>query len=255
MNDVWSVLILVAAQIALLWLLYERLTKVIQGLRLEVRKQSDNSIVQIESLLSVHAEMQPRHLLPRSRDWAASPDFLAVVIGLVHKRRPETVVECSSGLSTLAIAATLRNLGRGRVLSLEHQPAYARKTREMLELHGLSDWATVIDAPLVPLTIDDWSGQWYDTVGLEKAAVIDMLVIDGPPRGTGTLARYPGVPHLYPRLSPDAIVVLDDASRADETRAAARWVERYPDLRAVETLPCEKGCLVLENSRRHSSAS
>lgn len=246
MSNVWTVLLVVAAHAALLWLVYEKLTRALQDLRREIRRHSDNTIMQLESLMSVHAEIQPMHLLPRSRDWAASPDFLAVLIGLAHRRRPEIVVECSSGYSTLVLAATLRNLGKGRVMSLEHEPEYARKTREMLELHGLTDWATVIDAPLVPLSIDDWSGRWYDTSGLPQTKIIDMLVIDGPPSGTGALARYPAVPHLYARLNADAVIVLDDADRVDETRAAAQWTSQHPGLQILSTLPCEKGCLTLQ---------
>lgn len=249
MTNAWIALILIAAHAVLLYLVYERLSRAVQEVRREVRRRSDNTITQLEALLSVHAEIQPAHVLPRSRDWAASPDFLAVLIGLAHSRRPELVVECSSGYSTLVLAATLRNIGKGRVMSLEHDPEYACKTRDMLELHGLSDWAEVIDAPLVQLSLDGWSGSWYETAGLPQRATIDMLVIDGPPNGTGVLARYPAVPHLYANLSAGAVIVLDDSDRVDETRAAEQWRKRYPSLQTLATPVCEKGCLVLQRER------
>jgi hypothetical protein len=75
------------------------------------------------------------------------------------------------------------------VYSLEHDPISAAETRAMLADHGLDDWATVIDAPLVPVTLGGETFRWYDDSGLKGLKAIDMLVIDGPPLDTNALAR------------------------------------------------------------------
>jgi predicted O-methyltransferase YrrM len=230
---------------ALLLLIYHKLSKAIQISRHESVQTGSNAISQVEGLLAVYAEVSPTRALPKSRGWAASPDFLAVLIRLVHERKPLTVLECSSGFSTLVLAASLRNLGRGMVLSLEHDPIFADKTRQLLALHGLSEWATVVDAPLVSCELDDWKGIWYDTQLLQANLVVDMLVIDGPPQFTGHLARYPAFPVLRKYLHDKSVLVLDDADRAPEVESVKKWILSNHKLTRINDFQCEKGCVIL----------
>jgi predicted O-methyltransferase YrrM len=44
------------------------------------------------------------------------------------EERPKFVIECGSGSSTALIAACLQRIGQGRLVALEHDPGYARKT-------------------------------------------------------------------------------------------------------------------------------
>jgi len=81
---------------------------------------------------------------------AASPDFLKVVADYVLAAKPNLVVECSSGLSTVVIARCLQINGVGRVVTMEHMPQFAEITRPELKRQGLSDRAVGLDAPLVP---------------------------------------------------------------------------------------------------------
>lgn len=213
-------------------------------LRDEVRRDAGQHFRQLEALQGLYVELQLDKSLPPTRGWAASPDFLIELARHAREARPATVVECSSGTSTVVLARTLQLNGRGKVYSLEHDPHYAQQTRELLARHGLADWAVVLDAPLEPIALGNASYQWYRAAVLPALPAIDMLVIDGPPQAIGRLARYPAGPVLLPRLAPGGALFLDDAARPDEQEAVQRWLAEFTDLRA-DTRPCEKGCAVL----------
>jgi predicted O-methyltransferase YrrM len=206
--------------------------------------EHDGQFRQLEALHGLYVELNLKRSLPPTRGWAGSPDFLLELARHAQAARPQIVVECSSGVSTVVLARRLQLNGAGKLYSLEHDSAYARKTRALLLRHGLQDWAQVLDAPLIhhPLDGEDWP--WYDLALLPPGAAIDMLVIDGPPRATRTLARYPAGPLLFPRLAPGGAVFLDDALRPDEQAALARWQSEFPGLQQ-SALACEKGCAVL----------
>lgn len=181
--------------------------------------------------------------LPPLRGWAASPGFLYTIARHTRRQQPLTLLECSSGSSTLTLARCCQLNGQGHVYSLEHDAYYAQQTRLELERQGLSTWATVVDAPLV--TRSDVPQPWYDTAGLPATlkGKVDMLVIDGPPASTAPQARYPAVPVLRELLSPAAVIFLDDAARPDEKEAVRRWREAYG--LKESNISCEKGCTVL----------
>jgi predicted O-methyltransferase YrrM len=205
---------------------------------------SVNLYRQVQALIELRDLLQFVAPLPPLRFWAASPDFLLVIARHALASRPKIIVECSSGSSTLVLAQVICHSGVGHVYSLEHDPTYAEETRSLLADHDLQDWATVIDAPMMTLTISGEHYNWYDDAGLAGIGPIDMLVIDGPPFNTNPLARYPAGARLFPRLAPKAAVFLDDAARPDETQAVARWMETFPEMKH-HTFVCEKGCVRL----------
>jgi hypothetical protein len=69
-----------------------------------------------------------------------------------------------------------------------------------------------------------------------------MLLIDGPPRLLRLDIRYPALPFFWARLSPGAIVLLDDAARASEQGIAKTWQQNYPQAH-YDYLRFEKGAL------------
>ncbi len=210
----------------------------------DARSDSARTFQQLEALQGLYLELGLRHSLPPTRGWAASPDFLLVLARHALKAKPGTVVECSSGISTLVMARCMQLNRAGKVYSLEHDPAYARQTRAQLVLHGLAEYAEVIDAPLEPFAHQRETFSWYAQSGLPSGLRIDMLAVDGPPMGTGRLARYPAAPGLFHRLSDGAAVFLDDASRPDEKAIVKRWMAEHPALK-LEWHDCEKGCAAL----------
>ncbi|QGZ37806.1 methyltransferase family protein [Pseudoduganella flava] len=199
---------------------------------------------QLEALQGLYTDLGLTHSLPDTRGWAASPDFLLELTRHAQAERPRFVVECSSGTSTLVLARCMQINGAGKVYSLEHDPIFARQTRQQLARHGLSDWAVVLDAPLTAQDFGGATWPWYSTTGLPAAGEIDMLVIDGPPQATRALARYPAGPALFGRLAPGAAIFLDDARRPDEQQILRRWADEYPEIEQ-RPLACEKGAAVL----------
>jgi predicted O-methyltransferase YrrM len=199
---------------------------------------------QLEALQGLYVELALKHSLPPTRGWAASPDFLLELARHARTARPDNVVECSSGASTLVLARCMQMNGAGKVFSLEHDAHYAGQTRAQLRHMGLEQWAEVIDAPLCPQQLAGETWPWYDLGALPAGVAIDLLVIDGPPQATRALARYPAGPLLFPRLAAGAHVFLDDAARADEQAILQRWAQQFPALHQ-SVRRCEKGCAVV----------
>lgn len=213
----------------------------------ELRDQGrqDNAALfrQMEALHALYTELQLQRSLPATRGWAASPDFLLELARHALSERPQVVVECSSGTSTLVLARCMQLNGCGKVYSLEHDPHYAKATRAELARHGLAPWAEVLDSPLTAQEFRSATWPWYETAGL-PAGRIGMLAIDGPPQATRRLARYPAGPALFARLAPGAAVFLDDAKRPDEQEILRRWANEYPEMQQ-QMLNCEKGAALL----------
>jgi predicted O-methyltransferase YrrM len=184
---------------------------------------------EVEALVQLFQGFTPRAPMPTSGGFALNPTDLLDLLHLIRSRRPRLVLELGSGTSTVWIAYALEQTG-GRVISLDHDPGYAAKTRAQLALHGLTGIAEVRDAPLRPVEIDGRTFPWYDTDALAGLEPVDLLLIDGPPEKTGPDARYPAMRVLEDRLADAATVVFDDAHRQDEQAALRRWVETIEGL-------------------------
>jgi predicted O-methyltransferase YrrM len=155
--------------------------------------------------------------------WAADAVLLQNAMRLIVENRPRLVLECGSGSSTIVIARCLRALG-GRIISLEHDPAYARRTEELVRLYGLDDLVTVVTALLVPRDVNGETAPWYASAYepfLKEP--IDVLLVDGPQKAVGWRARYPAVPLLKSRLAPECWILMDDGDRPDEQAIAHAW--------------------------------
>jgi tRNA A58 N-methylase Trm61 len=113
--------------------------------------------------------------------------MLLAVAERILQTKPFTIVECSSGVSTVVAARCCQLVGHGHVFSLEHEAEYAEKTRQQLVKHGLEQWATVFHSPLV--SVGD-GRRWYSD---------DVLPADLPP----TSQREPAV--ALPGLSASEI--------------------------------------------------
>lgn len=207
-----------------------------------LKNEAVNDFRQVESLLYLTSLLRPDPPLPDTRDGAASPDFLKKILELMAERRPSLVVEAGSGVSTLVIGYNLKRLGGGRVVALEHDPAFAKTARDWISLHRLEEYASVIDAPLRAASTGNQA--WYDTSALSLDAPIEMLIVDGPPATIGQMARHPALPVLHGRLAPNCVVLLDDGNREDERLTAKRWTTEFPEFSA-EFLHLEKGAYLL----------
>ncbi len=199
---------------------------------------------QIEALLALEKMMQLAQPLPPSRGWSASPDLLRELAEATLRRRPQSVLECGAGISTIVLARALQRNGKGHLYSLEHDARFAEQSRQRLAEYGLSDWASIIHAPLVPASVGSRQHRWYDASKL-PAGNFDLMVIDGPPTTQGQLSRYPAGPILFGRLNVGALVFLDDARRADEQKVAGLWQREFPEFQQ-RYVKLDKGLLVLD---------
>lgn len=203
---------------------------------------------QMQAVANLHALARTSAAVPFMGGWAASPDVLLFLVDEMVALRPNTVVECGSGVSTLWFALVIREQSLPtRVVALEHDERYVAKTRSLLARHGVAHLADVRHAPLVQLP--DGSDLWYDTQEIEDLADVGLVFVDGPPASTSARARLPAAPVLLRRLAKVSTIVLDDLVRDEEKQVAALWREQLTDF-TYEELSVEKGAAVF---RRGSS--
>lgn len=245
----WFQIIMLAATIAVVALLLHKTRKIhlttyhLVSDAARTRKETEALFSQIQALLALERKLSLPEALPAVRGWAGSPDFLLRIADEIQERKPEVVMECSSGVSTLVVARCLQINGKGHVFSLEHDPEYAGATRKLLDKYGLVEWATVLDAPLVTTHTET---PWYQEESIpQDLESIDMLIVDGPPAAVAPLARFPAVPRLSSRMATTSLIIMDDANRDDETEIVKRWLQMFPMLSYTDGR-CEKGCALLE---------
>lgn len=194
-------------------------------LSVENKSSIENHFLQIESLLFIYNILPNLKYFPSTRGWAGSPDFLKKIVEIIISQKPRLVVEASSGVSTVVIGLALKKNNYGNSLSLEHDPTYLQQTNKFIEINQIEDYTSLHNCPLVEYEIENELLKWYQTDKLDITDKIDILVIDGPPRKTQKLARYPAIPILFPYLSDRFTILLDDAKRPDEILVIEKWVK------------------------------
>jgi predicted O-methyltransferase YrrM len=159
-------------------------------------------------------------------DWSFALDSGWWLFDHLRRSSYRTMLECGAGLSTLLMALALRNrhgpVGPARVYSLEHDKSWVEKTRQVLCELDLIDLVRLIHAPLVRSITPEGLLFTYDMSGAPPEN-IDFLLIDGPPHHIG---RADVVHRIRSRLSPYAVVVLDDAARRSEQQCCEAWTGR-----------------------------
>lgn len=203
----------------------------------------EGDVAQVQPLLELRARLPTRQPLPAMREYAIAPDFALLLTELIAAEQPELVVETGSGVSTLVIGYALEKLGRGRVVAIEHDAIYAAKTRADIERHGLTAFASVIDAPLEPVTIGGERHRWYAARALDGLDQIDLVLDGGPPRHLGPMLRFASLPSFAPRLSARGVFVVDVIAH-EEPVILARWKTVLPEF-AQQFVANKKGAAIL----------
>ncbi len=216
-------------------------------IRDDTRAQVGLAYRQLEAYTTLVHCLQPKMPLPNLRGWSASPDFLAFVTEKVLTREPTLVLEYGSGTSTVVIAYCLKRIGAGRLVTVEHDKAYADQTKATLRAHDLEPWAEVKLAPLVKRRIGDQQWLWYDFDLNTLSASLDMLIVDGPPHHVQRLARYPAFPVTASKFSQDWILIMDDGSRESEQAIVKLWDEADTEI-SCRYVDLERGCFVISPS-------
>jgi predicted O-methyltransferase YrrM len=120
---------------------------------------------------------------------------------LARASHARTIVEfgTSFGLSTLHLAAALRDNGGGRVIGSEFEPSKIVHARENLARAGLDEWVEIRE------------GDALETLARDLPEQIDGVLLDGhKPLYARVLAL------LAPRLRPGAFVIADNADMCPE---------------------------------------
>ncbi|MFG2497785.1 O-methyltransferase [Streptomyces sp. NPDC048441] len=122
-----------------------------------------------------------------------------LLYNLIRATRPATVVEfgTSFGISTLHLAAAVRDNGTGRVISTELSTAKATAARRTFTETGLDDLITVLE------------GDARETLAA-VAGSADFVLLDGWKDLCLPVLRL-----LEPRLAPGTLVVADDVDLED----------------------------------------
>ncbi len=149
-------------------------------------------------LYAVHAR---EAYLPVSR---ATGELLHL---LVRATKPQAVVEfgTSFGISTIFLAAALRDVGQGRVVGTELSPEKAARARANLARAGLAELVEIRE------------GDALESLARDLPAEIGLVLLDG------AKSLYPKILALLePRLAKGALVVADNADMSPEYRARVR---------------------------------
>ncbi|MER9559636.1 MULTISPECIES: class I SAM-dependent methyltransferase [unclassified Mesorhizobium] len=112
-----------------------------------------------------------------------------------------TIVEfgTSFGISTLHLAAALRDNGGGRLITSEFEPSKVARARSNLTAGGLIDM------------VETREGDALQTLSVDLPESVDLLLLDG------AKALYPEILSLVEsRLRPGAFVVADNADLCPE---------------------------------------
>ncbi len=236
---------LIVALIVLIGVLLFKLRSLrIVALSAATKRDIDNLYSQIEAFESLHQELGFDRALPRLRGNTVSPDFLRELAQQAGRRRPQYVVECGSGVSTVVLAKTLSKNGYGHVYSMDQDIDSANKTYRWLNEHGLTEWATVIYAEPIQYTLNGNDFTWYALSDLPNSA-IDLMVINGPNSETQKYARYPALFLLRARLTDQSAIIVNNTNRPDDVATLALWSHDFPEFH-FQKLRCEKGCAVGE---------
>ncbi len=138
---------------------------------------------------------------------AVSRETGTLLYMLARSSRARTVVEfgTSFGVSTLHLAAALRDNGGGRLVTCEFEPTKVARARSNIEAGGMADLVEIRE------------GDALETLARHLPPAIDLVLLDG------AKGLYPAILALLePNLRPGALVLADNADWSAEYLARVR---------------------------------
>lgn len=138
---------------------------------------------------------------------AVSRETGTMLYMLARTTRARSIVEfgTSFGISTLHLAAALKDNGGGRIIGTEFEPSKVAQARENLAAAGLSDLAEIRE------------GDALQTLSHDLPDVIDLVLLDGAkPLYLKVLSL------IEPRLREGALIVADNANWCPDYLALVR---------------------------------
>ena len=209
----------------------------------------DNLYDQVAGMMQVQSALAGGPVLKPLRQWALSPDALAVMLADLQERVAPHIVEFGCGQSTVVFASWVRQRG-GKVTSYEHDPVYAGTIRKQLAACGLTGHVDLRIVDLVDLpAVGSLPASKSYALPPDRDG-IDLALVDGPPYWAGEAGRYHPLRWSTDRLNPGGAAYLDDAARGPEKRIVEALCAGLPDIVATE-IRAEKGLVRI--SRRAAS--
>jgi predicted O-methyltransferase YrrM len=138
---------------------------------------------------------------------AVSRETGTLLYMLARSSGVRTIVEfgTSFGISTLHLAAALRDNGGGRLITSEFEPSKVARARDNLAAGGLID------------LVEIRQGDALKTLSADLPKTVDLLLLDG------AKALYPEILRLVEsRLRPGAFIVADNADHSPDYLAYVR---------------------------------
>ena len=138
---------------------------------------------------------------------AVSRETGVLLYMLARSTGARTIVEfgTSFGISTLHLAAALRDNGGGRLITTEFEPSKVARARNNLDEGGLADLVEIRE------------GDALKTLAHDLPSQIDLLLLDG------AKALYSDIASLVEdRLRPGALIVADNATDSPDYLARVR---------------------------------
>jgi predicted O-methyltransferase YrrM len=132
---------------------------------------------------------------------AVSRETGALLYMLARSSNARTIIEfgTSFGISTLHLAAALRDNGGGRLITSEFEPSKAARARDNLRAAGLIDMVEIRE------------GDALETLSVDLPETIDLVLLDG------AKSLYPEILGLLEsRLKPGALIVADNADMSPD---------------------------------------
>lgn len=161
--------------------------------------------------------------------WSIDSFLAKFLINHLLEFQPNTILELGSGSSSILIAKTMEILNKKyEHFAIDHEKRFLDLSKQYAKLNGVADKIQFLECPLGE--VEGIEGVWYK--GLKNqfgGKQIDLLIVDGPPAGVQKHARYPALSMLYPYLSQNCTVILDDTCREDEKEIALKWADEFPE--------------------------
>ncbi|QRN94475.1 class I SAM-dependent methyltransferase [Archangium violaceum] len=175
--------------------------------------QADQSSAALMSTFAQMPEQERARLMASKTDYlelystmkdealAVSRETGTLLYMLARTCRARTIVEfgTSFGISTLHLAAALRDNGGGRLITSEFEPSKIVRARENIAAGGLADLVEIRE------------GDALQTLAQGLPEQIDLLLLDG------AKGLYPAILSLVEgRLRPGALILADNADWCPE---------------------------------------
>jgi predicted O-methyltransferase YrrM len=164
-----------------------------------------------EQMRLMRSKTEYHHFYGSLKDYplAVSRETGALLYMLARGCGARNIVEfgTSFGISTLHLAAALRDNGGGRLITSEFEPSKVVRAKANLTAGGVIDLVEIRE------------GDALQTLGVDLPETVDLLLLDG------AKALYPEIlDRVEPRLRPGAFIVADNADHSPDYLARVRDV-------------------------------